>query len=69
MPMFVVFKSVIYVAGETPQRRIMDYPRTLKATSPHERILERYRTTQQQRRVPSKCSSVDSLLVNIQLYR
>ena len=29
--------------GSTPQRRELSYPRYLAATSPHERILQRYR--------------------------
>lgn len=33
------------VTGNTPQRRDFSYPRVLVATSPHERILARFRET------------------------
>jgi len=34
---------LICVAGQTPQRRDFTYPRFLASTSPHERIVERFR--------------------------
>jgi hypothetical protein len=42
--LFTVFLCWFYcVTGNTPQRRDFSYPRVLAATSPHERILARFR--------------------------
>ena len=35
---------IYFLSGTTPQRKNYTYPRFLAATSPHERILQRYRT-------------------------
>ena len=40
--MILIF-VVIYLTGATPERREFQYPRQLVVTSPHERILARFR--------------------------
>jgi len=39
----VYFHAIVTVAGKTPERREFLYPKALAATSPHERILSRFR--------------------------
>lgn len=41
--MFYLFFVVVSEIGQTPQRRDFGFPRFLASTSPHERIIERFR--------------------------
>ena len=57
--------------GATPNRQDYSYPRNLTATSPHERLLKRYRTTSSTRhtaRVPLPLPTEDEVcLISYQL--
>jgi hypothetical protein len=44
--------------GATPPRKAYDFPRKLSATSPHQRILERYRTLKGKLNVQDTCSGI-----------